>query len=382
MINYEYKYIRKIDERNKYKQLENVVLRGNITYEIVDNGVILPQRDSNNIHHWMGDGGVIDSSGNFIKNSGILGFAENEGDYVFGGKYNCDINQTFSETVLYMGPFKPHWGHFLLEFITRLWYWIKYNPNIRVAYCGFACEQNSLSGNYLQLLNLLGIKKEQLIDVREPIRFSKIIIPEQSFLRDKYYSYEYKMIIDKLKQEAHCSGDLVGDVYFSRVEFIRNSEYEVKERGEESIVKQFRANRFDIVAPEKLSAVEQIRLMSSAKRIAVPIGGASMNLVFASSGCEVILLKKAYLMEMPNDMHMIANLVNASKVTFLDIYYKPYDFLPRTYGGGPHMLGVTREVKQYLDDNNMREIYDISMSIRKVHNFFWLTTKALKHILK
>lgn len=380
MTSYVYKYMRFQDEVEIYEQMEKEYLKQNIDVLNIKNGVILPQKKSINEHHWMGDGGVIDNNGDFVNLSGILGFGENEGEFVFGGSYEYEKLEEKKEDVLYMGAFQPHWGHFLLEYITRLWYWIKYKPTIKIAYCGFACEPDSIDGNYLEILNLLGIEKNRLIDIRNPTRFLNVIIPEQSYLRGKYYSLEYKLIINTLKDNAsiHISKKPYENLYFTRVDFMKTAINRNKERGEDPIVELFKKNNFTIISPERISATEQIFYISHCKKIITPIGGASMNLIFAKEGCEVILLKKAYLPDIPADMHIISCINHASQVIFLDVYFKPYSHLPYSYGYGPHMLGITKELKLYIKDNDMTPINRKNYLKNNVLNFFWLTKKEIK----
>lgn len=384
MTIYEYKYMKSPDEVAIYKKMERDYLKTDITVTEVEGGVILPQKMSPNMHHWMGDGGVIDERGEFVNLSGILGFGENEGDFVFGGAYEYDLAERLEEDVLYMGAFQPHWGHFLLEYVTRLWYWIKYKPNIRIAYCGFSCEPDSMGGNFLEILTLLGIEKERLIDIRKPTKFTKVIVPEQSYLRGKYFSPEYKLIVETLTQNA-CrvfSQKVYDKVYFTRTDFMKTAANRSKERGEQSIRKLFEQNDFKILSPEKLSATEQIYYVSHCKKIVVPIGGASMNLVFAAPGCEVILIKKAYLPDTPADMHIVSCVNQAFKVVFLDSYFKPYKNLPYGYGDGPHMLGITSCIRDYIKDNNMNSIA-IGIYVRdNVINFLWLSSKEAKRIIR
>lgn len=383
MTSYVYKYMKSSDEIEIYKQMERDYYNPDIKVIDVMNGVILPQRKSSNPHHWMGDGGVVNEKGHFVGLSGILGFGENEGDFVFGGLYEFEELVSINENVLYMGAFQPHWGHFLLEYMTRLWYWIKYSPNVKIAYCGFACEPNSISGNFLEILNLLGIEKNRLIDIRKPTRFSKIIVPEQSYLRGKYFSDEYKLIINTLKNNAlnKVSCKMHNKLYFTRIDFVKDF-VNGKERGESAIVKLFKKNGYTIFSPEKLSAAEQICYIGHCKKIVVPIGGASMNLIFAQPDCEVILLKKAYLPDIPADMHIISCINHVCKVTFLDAYFKPYNNLPYSYGGGPHMLGITKEIKEFVKDNSMLSISEGERIKENLSNFLWLSTKEGKRIIK
>lgn len=379
MTEYNFEYIRKEYERDCLKRLHKDYKRKEpLQVQIIENGVILPRKDTSKTdfsYVWMGLGGVLDCKDNFIDLSGIQGFGENAGRMVFGGKYQYNKpEEIFDEEILYMGAYQPHWGHFLLEYCTRLWYYIKYKPNVRIAYCGFFCAPNDISGNYMEFLSLLGIKKEQLIDIRKPTRARKIIVPEQAFLRDKYITDEYRMIIDFAYQNTDTACLLPHEkIYFTRVNYANT-----KEHGEKEIRDIFEKNGYICLAPEELSVKEQIFYIRNCKEFVVFPGGASMNGVFAANGTKRIYLKKAYLPELPGDVFQIDQLTQAEKVTFVDCYFKPYKIFPTGYGEGPHFLGVTKELKKYLKQNNMKELQSKFYFITLICNWLWLTNRLIQ----
>ena len=125
---------------------------------IVDNGIVLPVRKVNNQDLSQGAGGVIDSKLNYIKSSTML--AKNMKDRV-NGKYNIDTDNIdyMDETVVYGNAFYKHWGHFLIDIVSRLWYLIDH-PKYKVVFIVEESSDINIDGNYLELLELFGIKKE------------------------------------------------------------------------------------------------------------------------------------------------------------------------------------------------------------------------------
>lgn len=105
MVNYNLEYLKSESEKNEIKRYFNNYYRKDpLKVLYVENGIILPRKEADkNLYPntWMGLGGVLDSSDNFIKMSGIKALYND--DLVFGGKYNY-INATeYLEDVLYMG---------------------------------------------------------------------------------------------------------------------------------------------------------------------------------------------------------------------------------------------------------------------------------------
>ena len=164
--------------------------------EVAD-GIVLPaKRDEREIPNIWAVGGVIDSDGNFVKES-ITGSKDRP---LFGGSYefNEDFVTYYDEEVVFMGPFIKHWGHFICDQISRLWYVIDNPKKYKIVYCGWDWDNGLgyIDGNYFELFELLGIDREQLINIQRPTKFKKVIIPEFSFIPNNYYSKEYVRLTD------------------------------------------------------------------------------------------------------------------------------------------------------------------------------------------
>ena len=59
---------------------------------------------------------------------------------------------------MYCGYLVPQWGHFLVEAVTRLWFFLK--NDLSIDNYVFFIEENSdrsVSGNYREFLELLGV---------------------------------------------------------------------------------------------------------------------------------------------------------------------------------------------------------------------------------
>ncbi len=378
MTRFIYDYFHLPEEARAYQAFEKEYLKEKLDVLKVDDGIILPHRKAPNGGPWMGLGGIVDSDGRFVDLSAIPGFDKNEGSFVFGGlyEYNPDDVAVVDEEVLYMGIWQPHWGHFLLEYMTRLWYWVKYRPDTKIAYMAFNNNGEDINGNYLMMLELMGIKEEQLVKITTPTRFKRIIVPEQSFLRWKYYSHEYQSLIQVLKEEAakRVNIQTFDKIYFTREFFAKN-----KERGENRVSSTFLANGYKVVAPEKLSTLEQIYLISHCKSFAVAIGGASMNAVFAAPGCELIMIKKAFP-DLDADIHVVAPSCEADRVFFVDCYRKPFKSFPASAGGGPHLYGVTEELNRFFEDNKMKTANPEGL-VEHFIDRVWLSKLWMKHKL-
>lgn len=352
-------------------------------YEIED-GILLPKREvpHNWGENWMGIGGVADKGGKFVKASGLYGLTNvnlnriyDEGTNLeeaikndpgiilkkFGGTYTYDENELkyIDETVVYFGPYFPQWGHFLLELCARMWYAVK------TEYPIVFLSENEIEGNYLKILELLGIDKRRLKRITTPTQYSKILVPEPSCMSGIYYTQEYCNLFERLRRSAHAEIETYDKIYFASN---KNAE---RERGEKEIEFFFRANGFQIFHPGELSAEEQIQLVSRCKIFASPEGSQMNNYLFCSEGTTFICLNKTsyYLSPYGHGIHAAR-----VKVLFVDVFFELYP--PgngfASQGGGPLLMGVSGCLREYAEDNDMVIPRECRM---KLCNKVWLTRK-------
>ncbi len=138
-----------------------------------DRATILPLREIPNEGLLFGRGGVLDAQQNYVDLSGIP-------DRI-GKGYPCPSSEYRDETVVYCGYMVNHWGHFLVEATTRLWYALKENPTVD-KYVFFLEEnqQRQIKGNYQEFFQLLGIW-DKLDFISQPTTYRHVIVPEISF---------------------------------------------------------------------------------------------------------------------------------------------------------------------------------------------------------
>lgn len=341
------KYIGLYMDQNKAEIYKNNIekdflLKRSLKVTIVKNGVVLPSKEmavSEPIIEkklWA-MGGVVNEEGEYVE--------ESELGKLWGGKYEYSKGEEefCDEDVLFMGPFVAHWGHYICDEISRLWYFVENPGNYKIVYCSWLFGQDISSwkiyGNYLEILQLLGIKESQLLNITKPMRFRTIIIPEISFVSRQYYSVEYKRMIRKIINNAkECGKTYPKRVYFTRQNF---EEAKNKEYGEEEFERFFSQNGFKLVSPEKLSVREQIGYFQNSETVAMVAGTISHNLIFARESIKAIILNK---MSIDNAYQIIVDHVAEAQITYIDAYFKG---LPVLFGAGPFWLIFNKYVNKW-----------------------------------
>lgn len=334
---------------NKYKDefiqfiSRNYLKNEKLSAVEVNNAVVLPLKKVIG-GPLIGVGGVIDEEGNYIEESAQIG----KGDTLprFYGKYEYDkkLERYKDETVIYIGAFPDHWGHFLVDMVYRFWYFSDCTENCKVVYCS---EKSEIDGVYAEFLELLGVTKERLCRITIPTRYSKVIIPEQGYMACDYYTREYRNTFRTVVEKAECSGLIPYEkIYLSRGHF---ADAQGKEIGEKSIEKNFLINGFQIIYMEEMTLQKQIFYLNHAQKIAALSGTLCHNIVFANPDAELIILNKTHII---NTHQVLINQMMNIKVYYVDVYKEPFRKFPVSYGGGPFWLSSGR-LQKFFEDQNM-----------------------------
>lgn len=368
MVKYKSLYMNK-KKTNLYNKLSNIEYKNDEILKVkeVDGGIILPAKKDNTGKKLWAIGGVLDKNNNYIDESSTR--------YLFGGKYEYDQDSLIEikEEVIFLGPFLLHWGHFIGDQISRLWYIIDNPKKYKIAYCGWFWNKKhtEIDGNYLELFNLLGIDKSQLIDITVPTKFKNIIIPDFSFIPSSFYTVEFKKIINKITTSINNKEyEFKDNIYFTRKNFY---EAQNKEYGEEEIIKFFEQNNYQILSPENMTLCEQIYCFQKCKNIAAISGSITHNIMFSGDGLNVTILNK---FDQINNYQMIIDHLVDIEITYVDIYQK---LLPVLFGRGPFIIGVNKYLKKYAKRNNLKSksIFIINLNIIKKYLWYFKKYKQI-----
>ena len=175
------------------------LIKENIKIENVKNGIILPAVLLD-VDKQTYKGGVVDENQNFV-----TGFCRrNPGD-----QFSFDINEGYNveknnlvclnEEVVFGGVLVGHFGHVILECLSRLWWHIK-NPNSTVKFAFLSIWERKKW--FKDFFDLLGIEEDRIIFVDKPTQFINVICPEQSIYSWKGYKKEYIEIYKKIREKA------------------------------------------------------------------------------------------------------------------------------------------------------------------------------------
>lgn len=330
-------------------ELKRVLSRNFISHQAIgytsyENAVILPSE-----YPRKGDiGGVFDEQGNLLLQSTLHeGFPKRKIDV-----RNIDCKNS-DEVVIFLGTFHSIWGHALTDSLKKIWF-LETDFAKELISSGAKLVYIFLenSDNYTtKILELAGIEARLLVEIKEPIRFQKVYLPENSILYDKrkdsrLYTNEYKHTIDKLLQlldskQRTCNYPTFEKVYFSRKHIFQNG----REWGESVIENCFKNLGYHIVYPEMLPMEEQFYILRNCKSFATTEGSISHNVLFCKRNTDVIIVRKVNRI---NYHQLILNEIAGVNVTFIDANCS-YVFDEKMPLDGPFYLCKNKLLESFCD---------------------------------
>lgn len=374
-------------QKKRLSEWEKMVLpiKNDLSVYEVEDGFLLPSKSCAGKKSF-GDGGVMDKTLTPVPEACTLmgkyrrsvdGYAFASWNIRSGGGYDITKESVhrINETVIYAGNVpRNHWGHFLIDYSTRLWYAVEH-PEIKIAFCvKYGDVDFSFIPVIWRFLELLGIEKKRIILVSSIYQCKKIIIPEPSYIRGTHASKQYVRMFDIVASHINpVRKETAKMIYFTRTGYDRA---EQKENGEKMLENLFSKNGFRIFSPEKYTLDEQIYMINSCKVIAGVSGSCLHNLLFANSKKICIVCNKTYILNLPQiDIFKLRNLPHF----YIDAYECAY---PTGIGDGPFLFMYNENLKSFIDDNQWNDADEIYKSSEyKSYNLKVFTSKIQKKIL-
>lgn len=260
------------------------------------------------------------------------------------GGYDVQDVQYVDERVVYCGYLVNHWGHFLIEAVARLWYFLERPENIdRYVFVSETDGTTCAQANYLEFLELLGIA-DKIDIINRPKKYRTVIVPELSYSYRNYYTDQYKRIFDCVAKEAlkRDNNQVQAEkVFFSRSHFPKAQMYEA---GLGLLDNYFAKNGYLVVYPEQLGLAEMISIIRRAKLCSSESGSTPHNMLFAEDGQKLIIIERQSVI---NNVQSDIDVVRKLDVTYVDGHYTIY---PVPTGGGPFFLAYNSWFRMFSHD--------------------------------
>lgn len=330
----------------KYHEANNSFFEkiGPLSVIEVSDGIVHPlELSTTNVTKINYYGGVTDEDLNFVDQSLTKRIDPLDKSYANHDWYTgANRERTFNdldyidEDVVFIGALSKHYGHFILEGLARLWFFLE-TTNLK-----FKCIYISESGpdQFTESFGLFGLDPHKLQRIDVPTRFRKVLIPEPSIRLSDYYHQKYHETVTRIRDSVPPRN--FDKVYFSK-EGISNS----RAVGEVIIQGVFASNGFQIFYPEKMSMLDKIAVLRGAKVFVASSGTNVHNSVFLGDQCECVCLNRS--------AHYYAVQFMIDIMKKLDsVYIDAYIFPNRKRNLdpiGPFLFGPTKYLFDFFENN-------------------------------
>ena len=245
-------------------------------YTIVDHAVIVPAVRASSVQQLELNGGVLSQDGTPIEEAHL----RRAGWKIIGGLMEAPqgkSNVFLDEDVVYLGWLFAHFGHFLLESLSRTWILDRFEPSVRVAFHN--PSQWVPKGTQQQILETLGIPLERILPISQPTRVRRLIIPEPLF------ELQHAAHVDAVNPYRRAASTVGEDrrtsqqpVYLSR-RLLPSSQRPII--GEYELEDILAENGFLIAHPQAMSFADQVKLFRDHADVFSTACSAAHNVLFS-----------------------------------------------------------------------------------------------------
>lgn len=308
---------------------------------IADNAFILPTKkkvdENDNIYF---EGGVVDNKMNFIKNSQFYRSGKG-GSLLEPYEFSQNDAEYIDEEVLYAGVLINHFGHFLVEGLSRLWYWCEnIDKNLHIAF--LMPKNQPIFPQFWEFMNLIGIDKNKVHIIKKITKFKKVYVPYQAHILDTSYNEKftipYRYIASKLPTTAKEK------YYISRSKFKGGTLC----LGEYLFEDMYKQNGYKVIYPEKLTLKEQISVIKNASEL-VGISGTGMHMaLFADDNINITILERT---DNPVPEQAIINQAINANAFYIGVNINPF---PTDHSVGPTLLTINNSMVEYCEAKKLK----------------------------
>lgn len=340
MINYTYLRQQKAAVLKEWH--EKAVCEKKPAVQHYDNATILPLNRMKGDNLLFGRGGVVDEDGNYVDESAI----DRRVQYAY--EFSAPIRR--DKKVVYCGYLVNQWGHFLVEAVARLWYFLENDETID-SYVFFVeyGKERGVVGNYREFFELLGVW-EKIEVINQPTKYTEILIPELGYRWRSSYSDKFKRLFRKVTENALArmgdTGEKNQKIYFSRSLL---SGIEEREFGLDLLDDYFQKNGYRVLHPEKIHLTEVVVAIERAEEIATLSGSLPHNLLFAEDGKKAVIIERNVL---NNEIQVDINCMKSLNVTYVDANIPLYSI---NLGWGPFIMAYNDQLRAFSEERGYCE---------------------------
>jgi len=220
---------------------------------------------------------------------------------------------------LYIGNFFKHYGHFIMEGISRLWIEniSEYDNYLLSPFVG-GYEEFELLDFHRSAYRGLGIDTNKINILKENTAIENLDVPEKSLIINSHCNIIYRKIVKNLV-DFYKKDDLNKNIYVSR-------ESNDRIGNTKEIEELFSKNGFEIILPGQMSLIEQINTFYNSITIVGLPGSALHNNIFSKEMHTLVELGDRRSWDKPISTQLITNNISNANSHYIP-FDKKYDFI-------------------------------------------------------
>lgn len=286
--------------------------------------------------------GVYDASGRLVPSSRQMRGRDSQ---IVHKHMNLSSDIPYVDAdVMFLGNVYAHFGHFLLEHMNRAWGILHHECKGRRVVLINNAHHESVPEYMYRLIELMGIKRDDIIILNETTRFRSVAVPSQAFEIDQWANAEFVNAFEHIAKNVRVRSPKYEKIYMSRDALGERCTY-----GESVVQHIFEKNGFAIVRPETLSLDKQIALMKNCNVLAGCAGTALHMALFMPRGGTVIQIKRNRINKDSGPTQELINRVKDLCGIFISASIEPEKTDHSTVA--PQIIGITKHMRQFFDQN-------------------------------
>lgn len=330
----------KIYSDDKYKRYFSKRVRTQhvrpATIDIVTRGVI--------VNRGRGGYGVYDADGRLVNSSRQYRGRDSQ---IVHSHIRLPRDVPFVDAdVMFLGVVYPQFGHFLLEHMNRAWGLL--HDECRGRRVVLVNPRGADVPEYMyRLIEMMGVKRSDIIILRETTRFRSVAVPSQGFNIALWANDEDVRAYEYIASNVAAPKKTYEKIYVSRDAMSSRRTF-----GEGAIQKIFAKNGFHIIRPETLPLEQQIALMRGCRVLAGCAGTALHLALFMPRGGTVIQIKRNTKPKCNADTQYLINTIKNHDSVFVSGSMER----ARTNHGdnAPQIIGMTPDMRRFFDENGFK----------------------------
>lgn len=348
-----------------------------------ENAILLPLRKRkdtpvNAANGWF-EGGVCTPDYSFITGHDRM-YPSTDINYACTKSYVPEEVQYRDETVIFGGVLYEHFGHMLVDALSRMWYFAK-NPDTpyKFVFLMMAGQEQF----HKAWFDIAGFTEDRYEVITQVTQFKKVIVPDEAmFCISRTAHPDWLLYFDKIKENVskQCEKPEFDKVYLTRTQLPAEKRFEINESFFEDF---YRQRGYTVVAPEKLSLAEQINIIMNASSVVTTVGTLSHMMLFAGKNADC-----TFLMRTPSEVvkpQLIIDVLKDYPCSYVEI---TKGIFPSPHARGVPLYFPTEYFADYLKEQNIPyEETDLKIELPEVleeyimkYSLNYRDTRAFKRI--